>query len=58
MATTGAKEGEREVVKSFKDIQESNNAMKDVIQFQSKGDQINISSLPYMLTEHQSNVIK
>ena len=32
--------------------------MKDVIQFHSNGDQININSLPWMLTEQQSNVVK
>ena len=32
--------------------------MKDVIQFHSNGDQINMSSLPWMLTKQQSNVVK
>ena len=32
--------------------------MKGVIQFHSNGDQINIKSLPWMLTEQQSNVVK
>ena len=38
------------IVKNFKDIQEGNHAMKDIIQFQRNIDQININSLPYMLT--------
>ena len=46
------------VVKSCKDIQESNHAMKDVIQFHSNGDQVNINSIPWMFTEQQSNVVK
>ena len=32
--------------------------MKDAIQFHSNRDQINISSLSWMLTEKQSNVVK
>ena len=32
--------------------------MKDIIQFYSNGDQINIKSLPWMLIEQQSNVVK
>ena len=32
--------------------------MKDVIQFHIKRDQININSIPWMLTEQQSNVVK
>ena len=46
------------IVKFCKDIQEGNHAMKDVIQFHSNGDQININSIPWMLMEYQSNVIK
>ena len=46
------------VVKSCKDIEESNHAMKYVIQFHRNKDQININSLPWMLTEPQSNVVK
>ena len=46
------------VVKACKDIQESNHAMKDVIQFHSNGDQVNIKSIPWMFTEQQSNVVK
>ena len=42
----------------FKEIQESNHAMKDAIQFHRNGDQINIKSIPWMLTEQQSNVFK
>ena len=52
MVTTGAKEG------SCKDIQEGNHAMKDVIQFHRNGEQVNISSIPWMFTEQQSNVVK
>ena len=46
------------VVKLCKDIQESNHAMKDVIQFNTNGEQVNINSIPWMLTEQQSNVVK
>ena len=46
------------VVKVCKDIQESNHAMKDVIQFHSNRDQININSIPWMFTKQQSNVVK
>ena len=45
-------------MKVCKDIQEGNHAMKYVIQFHSYGDQININSLPWMLMEQQSNVVK
>ena len=51
--------GEKEkIVKICNDIQEANHAMKDVRQFHINGDQININSLPWMLTEKQSNVVK
>ena len=46
------------IVKFCKDIQEGNRAMKDVIQFHSNGDQINIKSTPWMFMEQQSNVVK
>ena len=46
------------VVKACKDIQERNHAMKDIIQFHSNGDQININSVPWMFMEHKSNVAK
>ena len=46
------------VVKSFKDIQEINHAMKDVIQFHTNEEQVNINSIPWMFTEQQSNVVK
>ena len=46
------------IVKFCKDIQEGKHAMKDVIQFHSKGDQINIKSIPWMLMEQQINVVK
>ena len=50
---------EKEIlVKICKDIQEGNHAMKYVIQFHSNRDKININSLPSMLTEQQSNVVK
>ena len=50
---------EKEIIdKIYKDIQEENNAMKDVIQFHSNRDQININSSPWMFTEQQSNVVK
>ena len=32
--------------------------MKDVIQFHSNRDQININSIPWMFIEQQSNVVK
>ena len=53
----GRSEKER-IVKICKDIQEGNHAMKDIIQFHSNIDQININSLPWMLMEKQSNVVK
>ena len=34
------------IVKSCKYIQEGNHAMKDVIQFHSSGEQVNIKSIP------------
>ena len=46
------------VVKVCNDIQESNHAMKDVIQFHPNGEQVNINSIPWMFTEQQSNVFK
>ena len=46
------------IVKACKDIQQGNHAMKDVIQFHSNRDQININSIPWMFTEKQSNVVK
>ena len=46
------------VVKVCKDIQERNHAMKDVIQFHTNGEQVNINSIPWMFTEQQSNVVK
>ena len=45
-------------MKACKDIQEGNRATKDVIQFHSNGDQINIKSIPWMFMEQQSNVVK
>ena len=46
------------VVKVCKDIQERNHAMKDVIQFHTNGEQVNINSIPWMFMEQQSNVVK
>ena len=46
------------IVKICKEIQEGNHAMKDVIQFHSNRDQININRIPWLLTEQQSNVVK
>ena len=45
-------------MKACKDIQEGNHAIKDAIQFNSNGYQININSIPWIFTEHQSNVVK
>ena len=45
-------------VKVCKDIQEGNHAMKEVIQFRSNGDQINMNSIPWMFKEQQSIVVK
>ena len=46
------------IVKDCKDIQERNHAMKDVIQFHSNGEHVNINSIPWMFTEQQSNAVK
>ena len=46
------------IVKICNDNQEANYAMKDVIQFHRNRDQININSLPWMITEQQINVVK
>ena len=46
------------IVKFCKYIQEGNHVRKDAIPFHSNEDQININSLPWMLTEQQSNVVK
>ena len=32
--------------------------MKDVIQFHTNGEQVNINTIPWMFTEQQSNVVK
>jgi len=45
-------------VKICSDIQEANHAMKDVIELNNDGDQINISSLTWLLTKQQNNVVK
>ena len=41
------------IVKLCNDIQEANHAMKYVIQFHRNRDQININSLPWMLTDNK-----
>ena len=46
------------IVKICNDIQEVNHAMKDATQFHRNKDKINIKSLPWMITEQQSNVVK
>ena len=53
----GRSEKER-IAKICKYIQKGNHAMKDVIQFHRNRDQININSLPWMITEKQSNDVK
>ena len=58
METTELRREKDKIVKAFKDIQEGNHAMKYVIQFHSNGDQININSIPWIFTEHQSNFVK
>ena len=52
------RDNKKKIVKFCKDIQEGNHAMKDVIQFHSNRDQINLNSLPWMLTKQQNNVVK
>ena len=47
------------IVKICSDIQEANHAMKDNIEYlNNDGDKINIRSLPWLLTEQQSNAVK
>jgi hypothetical protein len=46
------------IIKICSEIQEANHAMKDFIEWNNDGDQINISSLPWLLMEQQSNVVK
>ena len=58
METTRAKREKDKIGKACKDIQEGNHAMKDVIQFHSNGDQVNVNSIPWMFMEKQSNVVK
>ena len=57
MVNIGSKERQRKIVKICNDIQEANHAMKDAIQLNINGDQINITSLPWLLMEKQSNAI-
>ena len=52
------KSNKGKILKSCKDIQEGNHAMKDAIQFHSNRDQIKINYIPWMFTEQQSNVVK
>ena len=40
------------------DIDDSNHAMKNIIESNRNGDWINASTLPWLLTEQQSNAIK
>ena len=54
----GRSHEKEKIVKICNDIQEANHAMKYTIQFHRNGDQININSLPWMLTDQQSNVVK
>ena len=44
-------------MKVCKGIQERNHAMKDIIQFLSNGEQVNINSIPWMFMEQQINVV-
>ena len=46
------------IVKICNDIHESNHALKNFIHSNSDRDQINISALPWLLTEQQSDAIK
>ena len=47
------------IVKICSDIHEANHAMKDNIEYlNNDGDQINIRSLPWLLSEQQSNAVK
>ena len=46
------------IVKICNDIHEANHAMKYVIQLHSNDDQVNINSIPWLLTEQQSNFVK
>ena len=45
-------------LKICNDIEEANHEMKDIILFHINEDQVNINSLPWMLTEQQSHVVK
>ena len=46
------------IVKICSDIEESNHAMKNVIQSNNNGDQIDISALSWLLLDQQRNAIK
>ena len=46
------------ILKACKDIQEGDDAMKDVIQFHSNGDQVNIKSIPWMFTSSKAMLSK
>ena len=45
-------------IKICNDIQEANHAMKYVIQLHSNKDQVNIKSLPSLLSEQEINFVK
>ena len=46
------------LAKFFSDIHDSNHAMKNIMESNRNGDQINVSALPWLLIEKQSNDIK
>lgn len=48
----------KKLAKICSDMHDSNHAMKNIIESNSNGDQINASALPWLLTEQQSNAIK
>ena len=56
--TLDGRSDKEKIIKICSDIQEANNAMKYVIELNNDGDKINIISLPWLLTEQQSNVVK
>ena len=55
MENIGSRRDKEKIVKMCNDIQESNHAMKDVIQLDINGYQ---NSHPWLLTEQQSNFVK
>ena len=58
MDTIGPNERQRKNCEILQIHSRRKHAMKDIIQFHSNGDQININSIPWMFTEKQSNVVK